>query len=1304
MPSGAKKRKAAKKKKKSEESSLPSNSIQKSQVKTSIQEKKNSYEYEDIENVLCCLADIMKEEQLNVTTKIQIEDLMMQLRHESIHVKWRSSDPCYSTGIPDSVQTWLQDVQNRLIEPKRHENMAPDLLEKTLSSLLQDFTWRRHDIQKHGSNYLGGDFYVRDFACKDLQIDKLVMDWLDPLLSSLKYLVDNGRHPNFPLLPEKRGQELFQKLEFLKEFLEFPQLQVLLEKFLAEDLLIQLRFLIENAIYLSYRSSDQCGNNIDKLFLDLLVKMDHVEAAIRMLYFRFFKTSKAKIPSNLGIDLEAMVSVDSLLGNLDLLLKGQVNSSSIIPLDAHQFSSVLHQELSFLKIFLMDPNLKQYTESEPESFTSLLTQVEAIARKGASLTPPICDGEMKDDMAKEMNLVHTKLLEIVNLLNLKIRQIYLRVLKPPTSSNFPRNPNLGFIEFFIDNLDELLNDRADSIAYVKNEIETVKTDVTLLWSFLRDTAKNQELDNNIVRRVVDVAYEAERVVDLISASHFPRWYYILWLSDVIEKIKLLRKESTEQRSKMMSDVSVFKMEKDSIYTRREVYDQTHEEEVVGFIDEAEEIINQLTSGPEELDIISIVGMPGLGKTTLAKKVYEHSSIARYFHVRSWYCISQVYERRDLFLSILGDVTEVTNKIQKMNEEDMAEALYRNLKGKRYLIVIDDIWSVEPWVDIHKSFPDDLKGSRVLFTSRNKKVALQAKPSTRDPHYLRLFSEEESWELLKKKVFQERNCPQELYAIGKQIAKNSKGLPLSVIVIAGILSRVEKSEDCWRRVSESLGKQVGDSRQCRNVLELSYQHLPNHLKPCFLYLGVFPEDREILAWKLIRLWIAEGLVQKTESECLEEVAEGYLKDLIARSLVLVAEEKCNGGIKSCRLHDLLHEFSIEKAKDERVLMRSEQLVKTEEYRHCFYIDQDDLHRWMPYDPYVRSVLFFPTKRKNHDNISRKLFQGDISVLPYVLKLLRVLDLECLTLGLLIPSEIGLLVHLRYLAVRGPMDHVPSSIGNLCRLETLNVIGTKGEVRLPEALFKMPHLKHVTVNKRAAFVLSSTSHPMKSLRYSSIQQLSSPAFCHGDGTTEKVITSLKNLQKLKCLFLESWDNYKGCNKLPVLDSVSELESLNVTYHGIVKHPYKFSLPSKLKELTLSKFRFPWNEISKIGRLVPQLEVLKLLFKASEGPRWNVSYDEFPNLKFLKLESLDIVEWDVSCDAFPCLEQLVLERCKKLKEICSNFGELATLRRIEVQWCSYSATKAIWEIQEQQQELGGYGLKVLILPSNWDSAPAS
>ncbi|XP_028098615.1 putative late blight resistance protein homolog R1B-8 [Camellia sinensis] len=214
-------------------------------------------------------------------------------------------------------------------------------------------------------------------------------------------------------------------------------------------------------------------------------------------------------------------------------------------------------------------------------------------------------------------------------------------------------------------------------------------------------------------------------------------------------------------------------------------------------------------------------------------------------------------------------------------------------------------------------PNDNNGSRVMFTSRLKAVAMHASPNCH-PHCQRFLTEEESWELLQRKVFQNGSCAAELINFGKQIMKKCEGLPLAIVVIAGLLAK-KKTEEWWKQVSQGVSSYiVSDPNEYLDTLALSYNHLPRHLKPCFLYLGAFTEDREISVQRLIWLWIAEGFIQKVGQKSLEEVAEDYLMDLIQRNLVIVARKRFDGRIKACRMHDLLRDLCLKKARETNFL--------------------------------------------------------------------------------------------------------------------------------------------------------------------------------------------------------------------------------------------------------------------------------------------------------------------------------------------------------------------------------------------------
>nr|XP_009765788.1 PREDICTED: putative late blight resistance protein homolog R1B-12 isoform X2 [Nicotiana sylvestris] len=340
--------------------------------------------------------------------------------------------------------------------------------------------------------------------------------------------------------------------------------------------------------------------------------------------------------------------------------------------------------------------------------------------------------------------------------------------------------------------------------------------------------------------------------------------------------------------------------------------------MIGFEIETEMLMEKLVTGPRQLDVISIFGMPGLGKTTLAKRLYDHESISNRFDIRLWCCSSQSYDKKSLLFELLNHICKLDTSTKEKSDDELAEKLYKHLKGKRYLIVVDDVWSQEAWDDIKRPFPDDDKGSRIILTTRLESIATYAMIDS-SPHFLRLFTEEESWMLLKEKVLKEDNyCPQELEEIGKQIASKCGGLPLAIVLVAGLLAKNDKEVIYWQEVGESLKSKI---QGCMDIVESSYQHLPIHLQKCFLYFSSFLEDQKVPVQKLIRLWIAENFVEASStSKSLEMIAMDYLMDLISSNLVMAAKINSLGEVKAVHIHDLVHEFSLVKAKKENFLLR------------------------------------------------------------------------------------------------------------------------------------------------------------------------------------------------------------------------------------------------------------------------------------------------------------------------------------------------------------------------------------------------
>ncbi|XP_031113788.1 disease resistance protein RPP13-like [Ipomoea triloba] len=338
--------------------------------------------------------------------------------------------------------------------------------------------------------------------------------------------------------------------------------------------------------------------------------------------------------------------------------------------------------------------------------------------------------------------------------------------------------------------------------------------------------------------------------------------------------------------------------------------------MVGKQDEFESIKEMLIQHPsKQLEIVSIKGMGGIGKTTLAKKIYENPSITSHFDKRTWTVASQHYSQRQMLLDLLGSKDDA----DKRSEEELALRLYQSFKHQIYLVVMDDVWSVEAWDALKTCFPDDGYGSRVLLTTRSGEVANHTCTQNDFSHQMQLLEQSESWKLFSEKACKSRGA--EFETIGRPIVEKCKGLPLAIIVVAGLFSKLitlDESKNTANALSSSSATTL-DDEECSRILALSYNHLPHNLKACFLYLGVFPEDHEINSNHLARLWHAEGLVKAFENESFDAVASRYVQELMDRNLIILSElSSCGRKIKTFRMHDLLHAFCMREAQNENLL--------------------------------------------------------------------------------------------------------------------------------------------------------------------------------------------------------------------------------------------------------------------------------------------------------------------------------------------------------------------------------------------------
>ncbi|CDP21249.1 unnamed protein product, partial [Coffea canephora] len=712
--------------------------------------------------------------------------------------------------------------------------------------------------------------------------------------------------------------------------------------------------------------------------------------------------------------------------------------------------------------------------------------------------------------------------------------------------------------------------------------------------------------------------------------------------------------------------------------------------MTGRADDESKIVKMLLSPSEKVvSCLPITGMGGLGKTTLAKSIYNNHQIDGHFQKKLWVCVSKKVPVVELFKLILVPLTG--EKVEVDDRNVIVGKIQNQLEGKRYFLVLDDVWDDNQalWDDFFTTLkglnPTD--GSWCLVTTRIGQLAdivLKVLRMDDEAYALGRLPDDLCWSILKEKVVGGGEVPDELKAIKERVIKRCDGLPLAASVIGGLLSLKRKEE--WRSILENrLSSLSGDEDRVMQILKLSFDNLPSpYIKKCFAYCSIFPKDTEMEGDMLIELWMAEGFLQADVNSqmMMEENGINYLRILLQKGFLqadvnsqMMMEENGINYLRillqsslfeeiidesetstSYKMHDLVHDLAELMSKSTKVIID----------RDTSIVDNGNQIRYLTTDLFGggedREKLLESLSTSLHTLFVKGYLSGDMLM---KLKNLYVLNLSH-TRTRELPVSIGKLIHLRYVNLKwSAISILPDSLCKLYNLQTLTLSHSNVD-RLPERMCNLISLRHLHYYAfDEAFQM-----PLEMGRLTCLRTLEFFNVDREKGRRIEELGSLKNLKgKLEIRNLELVKDKKGAEEAKLsekanlfrleLEWADDREGDNYNDEDVLDslrpHP-------NLEELVIWNFMelHPLQNFTSLK----ELEIYKC-----DGLT-NLPGDMLhscASLQKLEVSGCDnLISFPLDLQQMPSLSELKLLGCPKLKTSMTpkGFGFLTSLRELEIE----------------------------------------
>nr|UFM55686.1 DR3 [Zea mays] len=823
---------------------------------------------------------------------------------------------------------------------------------------------------------------------------------------------------------------------------------------------------------------------------------------------------------------------------------------------------------------------------------------------------------------------------------------------------------------------------------LKPDIESLSRELVMMNAALVDASRVPpdqltEVEKLWARKVRDLSYDMEDAVDdfilrvaggddsAADSKFFKKTLAMVkdvmsikkfmdrrQISDKVKDIKKLSNELAELRDKYTVRGVGADLAASTGIDPRVINLYKKETDLVGIQESRDKVIRMLSmetkdddahESHQDLKIVSIVGVGGLGKTTLAKTVYEYDMVKKQFDCSAFISIGRTPNLNRTFEKMLLELDHEYKQVDmaRWDLEQFKNELDEFLKDKRYLIVVDDIWDDDSWKAVKYALKDNSCGSRVIMTTRNSGVVTKVE----EVYRLKPLSNENS-----KKLFYKRIQSQEGESfdgeLSSKIIHKCGGIPLAIIAIASLL--VERSREEWSEVYDKIG--FGNEDNTAKIMSYSYYDLPPYLKPCLLQLSIFPEDCFIDTKAVIWMWIGEGLVHLEKEEgSLFEVGERYFKELVNRSMIQPIEEKYHWFVERFCIHDIMFDLICKLSKDEDFITLSGQ-HSSQSLQSLFNLRSDCKLRRLA----VRNqrVQRFPEETMDMPEVLRSLsiIDCNIEVMATIdsFRVCRVLHIENNYVPISL-KHLGKLLHLKFLEIFDTtIDELPREIGHLRSLQTLVLVST-GLDELPVAVCSLTRLMcliaygferlpadrignltsleelqlHRVVGRSATQDLVAELGKLTRLRVVRItfsEQLE-------ESSQEALVQSLSNLRLLQELVLFSEMPERGSDMWGDWELPRQLRCLIIGAIVFSRQPRwinRSCLP-RLCSLYLRVHALEAQGLDNLARL-PELQYL-MLYGYSWPPRYTVGPDDFRNLRFCEVGTT----FELRKGAMPRLEEL-------------------------------------------------------------------